>query len=161
MGNIIYKLILKSSIIILVFLINSCQAQMNKSNPGVVRENESVNIRIHEISLGTIERHIQLSGEVFATNIVYISPDTAGLLTKVLVEPGDFVNFDQIIAWVDPTRPGMSYAESPVKSKTSGTVTHVPVIAGNQVSPQIVIAEVGDLNNLEIEKRISPHVPQI
>ncbi len=148
------KLILKSSTLFLIIVLGSCLIQKNRSHNVAIQENEFINIRANEISLGTIEKHVQLSGEVFATNVVRISPDTAGLLTKVLVEPGDSVYSDQIIAWVDPTRPGMSYAESPVMSKTSGTVTHVPVIAGNQVSPQMVIAEVGDLKNLEIVSKV-------
>ena len=54
----------------------------------------------------------------------------------------------------DPSKPGMSYAESPVRSKTSGTVTAVPAVSGNQVSVQSVIAEVGNLNRLEVEVKV-------
>ncbi len=111
-------------------------------------------VRTAEVSLGDMEDKISLSGEVYATGRVNVVPDTNGLLTKVLVNPGDTVYVNQIIAYVDPSRPGMSYAESPVKSKTSGTVTAVPAVSGNQVSVQSVIAQVGHLDRLEIEIKV-------
>ncbi len=111
-------------------------------------------VRTAEVSLGDMEDIISLSGEVYATGRVNVVPDTNGLLTKVMVNPGDTVYVNQIIAYVDPSRPGMSYAESPVKSKTSGTVTAVPSVSGNQVSVQSVIAQVGYLDRLEIEIKV-------
>lgn len=115
---------------------------------------EAANVRAADVVIGDIDERVRLSGEVYATGRVNVMPETGGLLTKVLVNPGDPVSADQIIAYVDPSRPGMSYAESPVKSTTSGTVTAVPAIAGNQVSAQSVIAEVGNLDRLEVEAKV-------
>ncbi len=111
-------------------------------------------VRTAEVTVDDVEDRISLSGEVYATGRVNVVPDISGLLSKVLVTPGDYVNAGQIIAYVDPSKPGMSYAESPVRSKTSGTVTAVPAISGNQVSVQSIIAQVGNLNRLEIEIRV-------
>ncbi|RKX96062.1 MAG: hypothetical protein DRZ90_09375 [Spirochaetes bacterium] len=111
-------------------------------------------VRTAEVSVGDMDDIISLSGEVYATGRVNAVPDINGLLTKVLVSPGDSVSAGEIIAYVDPSRPGMSYAESPVKSKTSGTVTAVPAVSGNQVSVQSVIAQVGHLDRLEIEIKV-------
>lgn len=101
-----------------------------------------------------MEELVSLAGEVTATGQVNVVPETNGLLTRILVNPGDRVGTHQIIAWVDPSRPGMSYAESPVRSKRSGTVTSVPAVAGNKVSVQSVIAQVGNLERLEVETRV-------
>ena len=46
------------------------------------------------------------------------------------VKVGDTVVYNQIVAYVDPSKPGMSYAESPVRSKASGTVTSVQAVEG-------------------------------
>lgn len=119
-----------------------------------VSEAEIFNVRAAEAVVGDLEDRITLSGEVYATGRVNVVPDTSGLLTKVLVNPGDTVSFNQIIAYVDPSRPGMSYAESPVRSKATGTVTAVPAVPGNQVSAQSVIAEVGNLNRLEVDVKV-------
>jgi len=111
-------------------------------------------VRTVEVSVGDLENRISLSGEVYATGRVNVVPDINGLLTKVLVNPGDTVYANQIIAYVDPSKPGMSYAESPVRSKTSGTVTSVPAVSGNQVSVQSVIAEIGNLNRLDVDIKV-------
>ncbi len=117
-------------------------------------EEKIFNVRAADVTVGDLEDRITLSGEVYSTGRVNVVPDTSGLLTRVMVNPGDSVSFNQIIAYVDPSRPGMAYSESPVRSKASGTVTAVPSVAGNQVSPQSVIAEVGNLNRLEVEARV-------
>ena len=111
-------------------------------------------VRTAEVSVGDMDDIISLSGEVYATGRVNAVPDINGLLTKVLVSPGDSVSAGEIIAYVDPSKPGMSFAESPVRSKTSGTVTEVPSVSGNQVSVQSVIAQVGNLDKLEIEIKV-------
>ena len=111
-------------------------------------------IRVAAAEEGSVENRLSLAGEVSATGLVNVVPETNGLLSRVLVSPGDRVFADQIVAWVDPSRPGMAYAESPVRSKRAGTVTAVPAVAGNQVSVQSVIAQVGDLERLEVEIRV-------
>ena len=115
---------------------------------------QAVSVRVAESTSGEMETLISLSAEVSATGEAGILPDTGGLLTRVLVKSGDMVNSGQIVAWVDPSRPGMSYAASPVRSDVSGTVTSVPAVAGNQVTVQSVIARVANLNRLEVGVRV-------
>ncbi len=124
------------------------------SGPDLVPREDVRSVRVAPVSRSTMEDVLSLSGEVSATGQVYVVPDTHGLLTKVLVSPGDKVGYDQVIAYVDPSRPGMSYAESPVRSKAAGTVTAVPAVPGNQVSMQTVIAHVGNLKSLEVEVKV-------
>ena len=111
-------------------------------------------VRVERIGRTDMEERIALSGEVYATGRVNVVPEVSGLLTRVLVSPGDTVSYNQVVAYVDSSRPGMSYAASPVRSKASGTVTAVPAVAGNQVSVQSVIAVVGNLERLEVETRV-------
>lgn len=114
----------------------------------------STSVRVTEAVRGDMEERITLSGEVYATSRVNVVPEINGLLTRVLVVPGDRVALDQIVAYVDPSRPGMSYSPSPVRSRTAGTVTSVPGIPGNQVSTQSVIVEVGNLDRLEVDTKV-------
>ncbi len=148
-------LLLFASTIFLSCLPGGASSKDGASSGSLSSDSEKVfYVRTAEVSLGDMEDIISLSGEVYATGRVNVVPDTNGLLTKVMVNPGDTVYVNQIIAYVDPSRPGMSYAESPVKSKTSGTVTAVPSVSGNQVSVQSVIAQVGHLDRLEIEIKV-------
>ena len=111
-------------------------------------------VRTAAVQSETVEDFITLSGDVAATGVVNVLPETSGLLTRVLVNPGDGVRAGQVIAWVDPSRPGMAYSESPVTARAAGTVTAVPAVAGNQVSPQTVVAQVGNLRDLEVDIRV-------
>ena len=51
---------------------------------------------------------------------------------------------------MDPSRPGLNYALSPVKARVSGTITALPLDKGDTVSPQLPVATIGDLNHLQI-----------
>ncbi len=55
-----------------------------------------------------------------------------------------------MIAEIDPSRPGLNYALSPVKARVSGTVTALPLNQGDTVSPQLPVATIGDLNRLQV-----------
>jgi multidrug efflux pump subunit AcrA (membrane-fusion protein) len=124
------------------------------ATPTAERLKSPVNVRTAEAVAGDVEERIVFGGDVYATGRVNVVPDTAGVLTRILVQPGDRVVFDQIVAYVDPSRPGMSYSESPVRSKSAGTVTDIPAVSGNRVTTQSVIAEMGRIDRLEIEIRV-------
>jgi len=151
------RLLVGTAAATVTLLLLSCSPEGASMNAQVLSGGRSaeiepvVNVRVDTVDQGRLEERITLSGEVHATGRVNAVPEISGLLTRVLVVPGDAVAFNQIIAYVDPSKPGMSYAESPVRSKASGTVTSVPAVPGNQVSVQSVIAEVGDLSRLEVE----------
>jgi len=115
---------------------------------------------------GEINDYIELNGDVKAKIEVDIYPDTTGKLESINVSLGQWVNKNYIIAYVNPSRPGMDYSLSPVKSTISGTVTSLPVKRGATVSIQTSIAKVGRINELEIvtyipEKFISKIKPNL
>jgi membrane fusion protein (multidrug efflux system) len=91
------------------------------------------------------------NGDVAAASSVDVYADTAsGKVTDIVAEPGDMVARDDIIMWIDPSRPGQTYAQSPVRSPIAGTVTAVNASVGSLVSAQMPVATVGDLSNLEV-----------
>lgn len=140
-------------ILLLMPLLFSC-FNADKEQDGAVEEDRTINVRLTPVIRDNMERRVLLSGEVRATRMVKIFPDVSGLLKEIRVEPGDRIDADQIVAVIDPSRPGLSYGESPVRSKAPGTVIAVPAIVGNLISTQTVIAETGDLDRLEIECRV-------
>ncbi len=156
------KTIIAASLVALIFISLSCSKRESSASAGTPSSADfssdtsagPASVRVAEANIGSIETIISLSGEVSATGEAGIMPDAGGLLKSVLVKSGDYVRVDQVIAWIDPSRPGMSYAESPVRSRVSGTVTSVPVVAGNQVSVQSVIATVGNLRQLEVDIQV-------
>lgn len=99
---------------------------------------------------GELKDYLEFGGDIAAKTNVEILPDVSGKIAEIRVKAGDAVQKNEIVALVDPSRPGMNYALGPVKSPISGTITAVNVVAGSMVSPQLAIARVSKVESLEI-----------
>lgn len=104
---------------------------------------------------GEIRDYIELNGDVKSKTEVDVFPDVIGKLKGYNVTIGQYVYKDQILAYVDPSRPGMDYKWSPVKSPINGTVTDLPLDLGATVSQQMSVAKVGKLDQIEITTNIA------
>ena len=113
-------------------------------------------VRITPVALGTIENSVILNGDVLTSSQVTIFPAMAGTITEMRVGNGDRINRGQVIAMVDPSRPGDPFYPSPVLSTVSGVVMSVPVSRGDTVNTNSVICVVGNLGDLRVET----HVPE-
>jgi len=100
--------------------------------------------------LGPIADYFEINGEVVTASSVDTYADAQGILARLYVGLGDYVREGQVIAEVDPSRPGLNYALSPVKARVSGTVTALPLDRGDAVSPTVPVATIGDLNSLQV-----------
>jgi multidrug efflux pump subunit AcrA (membrane-fusion protein) len=98
----------------------------------------------------SIQQVIKLNGDVSSQSAVSVFPDTSGKIIRILKNLGDTVKQGDIIAYVDPSRPGAAYVESPVISPVEGTITSLPVTGGLTVSPSTIIATIGSLDRLKI-----------
>lgn len=99
---------------------------------------------------GPIQDYLEVNGDVQTTTSVDIFSNTGGEIARVHVRVGQRVEADQLIAEVDASRPGQTFAPSPVRSPITGTVTRLPARVGSQVTPTIAIAQVSRTNELEI-----------
>jgi multidrug efflux pump subunit AcrA (membrane-fusion protein) len=104
---------------------------------------------------GEILDYLRISGEVVTRTSVDVYPETAGKLSRLPVRLGEYVARDQVIAEVDPSRPGMTYVASPVKSPIAGTVIALPVQEGSTVSQAVPVARIGRLDELEVRTRVA------
>lgn len=108
-------------------------------------------VRVTPVALGVIENYVVINGDVLASSQVSVFPAVGGKLAELRCGIGDTVQKGTVIAAVDPSRPGESYALSPVLSTVSGTVVQIPVNPGDTVSANTVIAVVGGLGDLVVE----------
>jgi multidrug efflux pump subunit AcrA (membrane-fusion protein) len=108
-------------------------------------------VRVAEVVAGTIENGVVINGDVLAASQVSIYPSVGGKLTQVRFRVGDWVNQGQVVAMVDPSRPGDEYSESQVLSTVSGTVLSSPLNPGDTVNTSTTVLIVGDLSNLVVE----------
>lgn len=119
-------------------------------------EQESVfAVSTTEAVQGQIKDYIEVNGDVVTKTKVDTFPDTAGKLSKLYVEVGDRVRKDQVIAEVDPSKPGMQFSASPVKAPISGTITSLPVQIGSTVSPQMPVAQISKMDDLEVRVHVA------
>lgn len=102
-----------------------------------------------------LRSYLEVNGDVEADNSVEVYPDIAGKLARLSAHLGSTVKKGEQIAAVDPSKPGASYALSPIYAPISGTVTSMPHKLGTTVSTGTVIAVIGDITNLQVVAKIS------
>lgn len=112
-------------------------------------------IRAITVAADTIEKSVIINGEILARNQVTIFPNVGGRLVETRLAVGDRVNRGDVVAFIDPSRPGEVYSRSPVVSTVSGTVLQAPFNIGDTLSTQSGIYVVGDLSSLMIETYIA------
>ncbi|MDR2662361.1 MAG: biotin/lipoyl-binding protein, partial [Treponema sp.] len=108
-------------------------------------------IRVTPVALGTVENSVIISGDVLSSSQVSIYPAMPGKLTELRVRPGDRVGRGQVIALVDPSRPGDPFYANPVTSTVSGVVLSAPVNVGETLQTGTAICVVGNLSDLQVE----------
>lgn len=104
---------------------------------------------------GEILDYLEVNGDVMTATRVDIFADTAGKLTKLDIRLGDNVEKDQVIAEVDPSRPGMTFVASPVKSPIAGTITEIPVRIGATINQAVPIAKISKMDEIEIRTEVA------
>jgi multidrug efflux pump subunit AcrA (membrane-fusion protein) len=102
-----------------------------------------------------LHSYLETNGDVEADNTVEVFPDISGKLARLEVSLGSKVSKGQVLAMVDPSRPGSTYALSPVYAPISGTVTSLPLKAGATVSTGTVVGKIGDIDNLQVTALIA------
>jgi hypothetical protein len=108
-------------------------------------------VQVFTVESGTIENSVVINGDVLARNQVAIFPTVGGKLVESRIGIGDRVGIGNVVAMVDPSRPGEVYSLSPVISTISGTVLQAPYSIGDTVSAQSSLFVVGDLSVLRVE----------
>jgi len=108
-------------------------------------------VRVTPVSPSTIEKSVIINGDVLARNQVTIYPTVGGKLVEALFGIGDRVNRGDVVAMVDPSRPGEVYSRSPVASTVSGTILQAPFNIGDTLTTQSAVYVVGDLSSLLVE----------
>ncbi len=99
--------------------------------------------------------YIETNGDIEADNTVSVYPDISGKLLRMRVELGTAVRKGDLVAEIDPSKPGERYALSPVYAPITGTVTSTPQKAGATVSTGTAIAQIGDIDRLQVVAKVS------
>ena len=109
-----------------------------------------VSVKTVKAGKGELHDYVKSNGEIASQTSVDVFPDIGGKIVRVNVALGTRVYRGQILAYVDPSSPGEYYANSPVVSPITGTVTASPLRVGTKVTNGTAITTVGDVDNLQI-----------
>jgi len=102
-----------------------------------------------------MDDYLEFGGDVASVSAVAVMPDMAGKVSRIRFSVGDTVKKDDIIAYVDASRPGMNYSASPVKAPIAGRITAIPPTVGTMVSQQTAIATISNTDILEVKINIA------
>jgi multidrug efflux pump subunit AcrA (membrane-fusion protein) len=136
--------------------------QLNKNGkkpggPGAPAATEATvySVKTQVLAAGSLRDYLELTGDVVTETNVAVYPDVGGKLAAVYVQVGDqVVKGKTVIAAVDPSRPGSSYALSNVYSPLTGTLTTLSAQLGATVSTGTSLGTVGVLSDLLVESRV-------
>lgn len=113
-------------------------------------EQVAVPVRVLQTATSTLQNTIRTNGSVIDPSSLDIYPEATGTLKTLTVSVGQRVEKDQVIATIDPSRPGVVYKEVAVKASAGGTILALPFVVGAGVSMQAPLARIGMLENLEV-----------
>lgn len=99
--------------------------------------------------------YLEMNGDVEADSTVSAYPDISGKLVRLHVELGSTVKKGDLIAEIDPSKPGERYALSPVYAPIRGTVTSTPQKPGATISTGTAVAVIGDIDRLQVVAKVS------
>ncbi|QQO08679.1 efflux RND transporter periplasmic adaptor subunit [Breznakiella homolactica] len=108
-------------------------------------------VRTEDAEERTLQAYIEINGDIVTEQQVSVVPDAGGKIVSLKVGLGSVVRKGQLLAEVDPSRPGTSYSLSPVYAPISGTVTTTPMAVGSTVTTATSILTISVTSNIEIE----------
>jgi len=113
-------------------------------------------VAVQKAVTGSIDDALILNGDVIPVSEVNIFTTVMGKVKDIEVKEGSIVEKDDVLAHIDRSEAGMSYAPTPVKATTRGMVKNVLVENGDYVTPQVPLFQIIDMDTVEIVV----HVPE-
>ncbi len=113
-----------------------------------------ISINAATAKMGSINSSIEVGGTVSSGNAVAILGEATGTLKNFSLKVGDIVKADEVLAQIDPSRPGMNYKMKDVKAPIDGTVIGVTIQEGSMVAPSSPLGYIEDLSDLSIKVNI-------
>lgn len=132
------------------FFLASCAKSSEDSDKSKKQVETSFAVSVMPTTKGEIQEYLETNGEVLSKVSVDVFPDIGGKISRFTKNLGSRVSENEIIAYVDPSKPGLNYSLSPVRSPISGTITKLPYKAGSTVTTQTSLAVVSRLDQLEV-----------
>ncbi|KPJ88272.1 MAG: hypothetical protein AMS17_06015 [Spirochaetes bacterium DG_61] len=113
-------------------------------------------VAISTVKVGSINESLVLNGEVFAATEVNIYSQVPGKVKDIPVTEGVDVQKGSVLAHIDRSEAGITFALNPVESTIEGIVKKVFIDIGDYVTPQIPLFQIINIDQVEVVV----HVPE-
>jgi hypothetical protein len=100
-------------------------------------------------AVGSLASAVKLTGEIQAARTLKAYPDTAGRVIEV-ASAGTRVAAGDVVARVDPSRPGSRFEPSPVRAPLAGSVVSVLLENGANATAGTAVVEIATLSDLDV-----------
>ncbi|MQY53451.1 MAG: efflux RND transporter periplasmic adaptor subunit [Firmicutes bacterium] len=110
-----------------------------------------VPVAIQEVKSGDLELILSFVGDIKGEDQVTVYSEATGRLSRYLVEEGNWVKKDQVIALVDRAVTGMEFEEARVKSPLSGTVGRLYLDKGSTIGLETPVALIARMDRVKVE----------
>ncbi|BCR21584.1 efflux RND transporter periplasmic adaptor subunit [Borrelia sp. HM] len=104
---------------------------------------------------GILSNYLTLNGDIDTKVKSEVFPSVMGKIVSLNIKLGDYVKKGQVIAVLDPSKPGSFYLKSSVITPISGYVLSVNCKIEETVRPQKSIALIGKIDTIQIKTHIS------
>jgi multidrug efflux pump subunit AcrA (membrane-fusion protein) len=111
-------------------------------------------VRTEDAVIRSLQAYIEINGNIVSEEQVTVVPEAGGKLVSMRAAIGSRVRKGDLIAQVDPSRPGSQYSLSPVYAPVSGLVVSNPLSAGSTVSTTTALLTIALADSLEIEAMV-------
>lgn len=108
-------------------------------------------VAIQEVQSGDLELILSFVGDIKGEDQVTVYSEATGRLSRYLVEEGNWVKKDQVIALVDRAVTGMEFEEAKVKAPLSGTVGRLYLDKGSTISLETPVALIARMDRVKVE----------
>ena len=123
----------------------------------IANESKSVNVGIEKATRSDISSYTKLYGDIITdSDPIAMYPDVSGRITALTIKKGERIEKGDIIGYVNQSKPGYSYNESPITASASGEVLSIEAAVGDTVDTSSTIATV----MLDEELKIETNVPE-
>ena len=123
----------------------------------IASESKSVNVGIEKATRSNISSYTKLYGDIITdSDPIAMYPDVSGRITALTIKKGERIEKGDIIGYVNQSKPGYSYNESPITASASGEVLSIEAAVGDTVDTSSTIATV----MLDEELKIETSVPE-
>jgi len=136
--------------------VGSSEGVTAETSGGEAPESRATPVTLEESIRTNLVADVELNGEVEPANRVKVYPEVTGEVRRIEVSEGDKVEKDQPLLYVDPSKPGTTFQESPARSPISGVIVSIDTERGAEVRPTMPVVTIATLR----EMRVALEIPE-